>query len=199
MAWNISGRGLELCNCKTFCPCWLTADVELDEGWCGAAFAWDSKEGTANGVDLAGVKFVLLAHWPGNFHKGGGKARLYVDSTTSADQQAELRAIFEGRKEGPVPALWSAMIDEWLPPSVVDISIDWDQRKIAVANVGEATMTPLTDADGNQAHMYNSVSQVAIGIDRLNLMTVEGAPWADPDMREWKVADGVNFEFAWTG
>ncbi|MCH9054249.1 MAG: DUF1326 domain-containing protein [Proteobacteria bacterium] len=199
MAWNISGRGLEICSCKTFCPCWLTADVEPDEGWCSAVFAWDSKEGRADGVDLAGVKFALVTDWPGNFHKGGGKGRLYVDSATNANQQAELRAIFEGKKEGPVPALWSAAIDEWLPLSVVDISIDWNQKKVAVANVGEATMKSLTDAAGNQTHMYNSLAQVAFGIDRMDLMTVEGKPWADPDLRNWKVADGVNFEFAWAG
>ncbi len=199
MAWNISGRGLEICNCKTFCPCWLTADVEPDDGWCSAVLAWDSKEGNSDGVDLAGVKFAMVADWPGNFHNGGGKARLYVDSATSADQLTELQAVFEGKKEGPVPALWSAVIDEWLPPSVVDISIDWDQNKIAVANVGEATMTHLTDADGNQTHLYNSVSQVALGVDRMNLMMVEGTPWADPDLREWKAADAVNFEFVWTG
>lgn len=98
-----------------------------------------------------------------------------------------------------MPALWSAAIDEWLPPSVVDISIDWNQKKVAVANVGEATMKSLTDADGNQTHMYNSLAQVAFGIDRMDLMTVEGTPWADPDLRNWKVADGVNFEFAWAG
>ncbi len=45
MAWNLSGRGLEICSCKTFCPCWLTADVEPDEGWCSAVLAWDSTEG----------------------------------------------------------------------------------------------------------------------------------------------------------
>ncbi len=199
MAWNISGRGLEICNCKTFCPCWLIADVEPDEDWCSAVFALDGTEGRSDDVDLAGVKLAMVCEWPGNFHKGGGKARLYVDPATSADQLTELRAIFEGKKEGPVPALWSAVIDEWLPPSVVDISIDWDQNTVAVANVGEATMTHLTDADGNHAHMYNSVSQVAIGVDRLNLMMVEGTPWADPDLREWKVADGVNFEFVWAG
>jgi hypothetical protein len=199
MAWNLSGRGLEICSCKTFCPCWLTAEVEPDEGWCSAVFAWDNKEGSSNGVDLTGVKFAIVADWPANFHKGGGKARLYIDTAASADQQAELQAIFEGQREGPVPAVWNAVIDEWLPPSVVDISIDWNQNKVAVANVGEATMTSLTDADGNQAHMYNSLSQVAIGIDRMDLMTVEGSPWADPDLRNWKVADGVNFDFAWAG
>jgi len=33
----------------------------------------------------------------------------------------------------------------------------------------------------------------------MNLMMVEGTPWADPDLREWKAADAVNFEFVWTG
>jgi hypothetical protein len=161
--------------------------------------AWDSTEGKSDGVDLADVKFAIVVDWPGNFHNGNGKGRLYVNSATSPDQLEELQAIFEGKKEGPVPALWGAVIDEWLPPSVGDISIDWDQEKIAIANVGEATMKHLTDADGNPTHMYNSVSQVAVGIDRMDLMTVDGTPWSDPDLRTWNVADAVSFEFAWTG
>jgi hypothetical protein len=60
-------------------------------------------------------------------------------------------------------------------------------------------MKSLTDADGNQAHIYNSVSQVALGIDRMDLMAVEATSVGDPDLRSWKVADGVNFDFAWAG
>ena len=96
-------------------------------------------------------------------------------------------------------ALWSAVIDEWLPPTDGDVSIDWDRKRIAIENVGEATMTHLTDADGNPAHIYNSVSQVAIGIDRMDIMAVEGTSWADPSLRTWNVADAVSFEFAWSG
>ncbi len=199
MAWKLSGRGLEICSCKTFCPCWLTADVEPDEGWCSAVLAWDCQDGNAQGVDLAGTRFALVADWPSNFHKGGGKARLYIDAATSPDQQAEIKEIFDGKKDGPIPALWSALIDEWLPHTVADIRMDWDAKKIAVGDVGEATMQSLTDADGRQAHIYNSLSQVALGIDRMDLMTVEGTPWADPELRNWKVADGVNFDFAWSG
>ena len=197
MAWNLSGRGLEICSCKTFCPCWLTADVEPDEGWCAAVLAWDSEEGSSDGVDLAGAKFALVADWPANFHKGGGKARLYIDTATNAEQQAEIRAIFEGNKEGPVPALWSAIIDEWLSPSIVDINIDWDQKTVAIANVGKSKMKSLTDADGNQTHIYNSLSQVALGINRMDLMSVEGESWADPELRNWNTADGVHFDFSW--
>lgn len=199
MSWNVSGRGIEICSCKTFCPCWLTADVEPDEGWCSAVLAWDAKEGTCDGADLAGVKFAIIADWPGNFHEGGGKARLYVDGGADAEQQTAVQAIFEGKKEGPVPALWSTVIDEWIAASVADISINWDGKTIAIAKVGEAQMKSLTDADGNQVHLHNSVAQVAMGIERLDLMTVEGPAWSDPDLRDWKAGDAVHFDFNWAG
>ncbi len=199
MTWNVSGRGIEICSCKTFCPCWLSADVKPDEGWCSAVLAWDAKEGACDGADLAGVKFAMVADWPGNFHEGGGKARLYVDAGAGTGQQDALQAIFEGKKEGPVPNLWSAVIDEWLVPAVADIGIDWDGKTIAIANVGEAEMKSLTDADGNQAHMYNSLAQVAMGIDRLDLMTVEGPAWSPPDLRDWEARDAVHFDFMWAG
>jgi hypothetical protein len=198
MAWSLSGRGLEMCSCKTFCPCWLTADVQPDEGWCASVFALECSEGVSDkGVNFAGAKFAMLADWPGNFHHGNGKARLYFDPTVSAEQQTAIKAIFEGGVEGPVPALWSAAISEWLTPAVSEVDINWDQNTVSIAGVGESTMTALTDGSGNPVHMHNSVSQVAIGIDRLNLMAPDGAPWADPDLHKWNAADGVNFEFSW--
>ena len=199
MAWNLSGRGLEICSCKTFCPCWLTSDAEPDEGWCSAVLAWDCSEGQSDGIDLGNAKFAVVADWPENFHKGNGKARLYIDSATSAEQQAEIRSIFDGSKDGPIPALWSAVVNEWLPPAVVDISMDWDQKKVAVGDIGTATMSSLTDPHGNQTSVSNALAQVALGIGRLDLMSVEGTPWADPDLRNWNIADGVNFDFAWAG
>ncbi len=61
-----------------------------------------------------------------------------------------------------------------MPPSVTEIDIDWDQNTIAIAAVGETRLTALTDGSGIPVHLHNSVSQVAIGIDRLNLMAVDG-------------------------
>jgi hypothetical protein len=92
-------------------------------------------------VDLAGVKLALVADWPGNFHHGNGKARLYFDPAVSAEQQTAIRAIFEGGVEGPVPAMWSAVISEWLSPSVTEVNINWDQNTVSIAGVGESTMT----------------------------------------------------------
>jgi hypothetical protein len=64
---------------------------------------------------------------------------------------------------------------------------------------GSPSATSVRPADGNQAHIYNSVSQVALGIERMDLMAVEATSVGDPDLRSWKVADGVNFDFAWAG
>jgi hypothetical protein len=38
-----------------------------------------------------------------------------------------------------------------------------------------------------------------MAIGKRNQLPVEGASWTDPDLRNWKVADGVNFDFAWAG
>ncbi len=109
MAWSIRGRSLELCNCKQFCPCWLGPTGEPDQGWCGAAFGYDIKEGTSDGVDLGGCQVALGFEWPGNFFEGNGSARLYVDESASAEQRRELEAIFGGKKGGPLEAVWDAM------------------------------------------------------------------------------------------
>ena len=102
------------------------------------------------------------------------------------------------RKSGAVPALWGAVINEWLTPSDVDIDIDWSNKRLTVSDVGEANLTSLTDANGNQTHMLNSVSQVAIGINQLDLMSVDSPTIADPELRRWTAKDGVKFDFSWS-
>ena len=64
MAWNVSGRSVELCNCEMMCPCWLGPEKEPDKGWCAGAFAWDIQAGESNGVDLGGTKVAFRADWP---------------------------------------------------------------------------------------------------------------------------------------
>ena len=75
MAWSVSGRSLELCSCRLLCPCWLSPDVEPDQGWCSGAFVFDVGEGNSEGIDLAGCKVAAGFEWPGNFWKGEGTAR----------------------------------------------------------------------------------------------------------------------------
>jgi hypothetical protein len=77
MAWQLSGRSMELCNCKMLCPCWLGPDGRPDQGWCGGTFAFDIERGSSGGVDLTGTRVALSFVWPGNFSQGqvGGSAQ----------------------------------------------------------------------------------------------------------------------------
>ena len=98
MAWQLSGRSMELCSCKMLCPCWLGPEGTPDEGWCAGAFGFDIQSGSSDGVDLGGTKVALAAEWPGNFFGGNGTARLYIGDSASDAQRRELEAIFSGKR-----------------------------------------------------------------------------------------------------
>ena len=100
MAWQVSGRSVELCSCKMFCPCWLGPEGQPDQGWCGSALAFDIQRGSSDAIDLGGTKVALAVEWPGNFFGGNGTARLYIGNNANAEQRRELEAIFTGKKGG---------------------------------------------------------------------------------------------------
>ena len=82
MAWKVSGRSLDLCSCKMWCPCWLGPEIEPDEGWCAHTFGYEIQQGNSDGVELSGTTVALTGEWPANFYLGGGKARLYIGQAT---------------------------------------------------------------------------------------------------------------------
>ncbi len=199
MAWQITGRSMEMCNCKQFCPCWLGPEGEPDEGWCAGFFAFDVQQGNSDGVDLGGTKGVLIAEWPGNFFAGHGKARVYVDEAASEDQRRELEEIFGGKKEGFFSDLWNTVIDEWLPSQVAKVDLAWDDEpSVRVESVGSATVRPLTDGAGKQTRVSGAMAQTAMHIDSMQLAGIKESQWTDPGLRSWQAQDGVLYDFNWS-
>ena len=199
MAWQITGRSMEMCSCKQFCPCWLGPEGEPDEGWCAGFFVFDIQQGNSDGVDLGGTKSVLISDWPGNFFAGHGKARLYLDEAASEDQRRELEGIFGGKKEGFFSALWDAVIDEWLPSQVAKINLGWDgEPSVGVEAVGSATLQPLTDGAGRKTKISGALAQEAFHIDSMQLAGIKESQWTDSGLRSWQAKDGVLYDFNWS-
>ena len=199
MTWQMSGKGMEMCSCKQFCPCWLGPEGEPDEGWCSGLFGFDVRQGTSEGVDLGGTKAVLIAHWPGNFFGGQGTARLHMDESASDDQRRELEEIFGGKKEGFLSDLWGAVITDWLPTKTGTIEIGWNgQSSISVGGLGQATLEPVRDGAGKPTIISGAPAQAGLHIDSMNLATPRDSGWNDSDLREWRPADGVLFDFNWS-
>ncbi len=199
MAWKVSGRSLDLCSCKMWCPCWLGPEIEPDEGWCAHTFGYEILQGSSDGVDLSGTTVALTGEWPANFYLGGGKARLYIGQAATEVQQRELEAIFSGKKGGHLESLWGAVIDEWLPAKVVSIAISWGENPILSVNgIGHATMRPLTNGAGKSTIVTGAMSQAGLEIDSMNLASSDGSQWSDPDFRSWQGSSGNIHEFDWS-
>ncbi len=200
MAWKVSGRSLDLCSCKMWCPCWLGPEIEPDEGWCAHTFGFEIRQGSSDDIDLSGTKVAFTGEWPANFYLGGGKARLYIDETASEDQRRELEAIFSGRKSGHLATLWGAAVDEWLPAKVASVAVSWGEKpSLSVKGIGQATMQPLSNGAGKPTVVSGSMSQAGLQIASMNLASSDGSQWSDPDFRSWEGSSGNLHEFDWNG
>ncbi len=198
MSWQVSGRSMELCSCKAFCPCWLGPEGEPDQEWCSAIFGFDVEAGSSDGIDLAGTKVVFMAHWPANFFSGNGSARLYIDEAANSDQQRELEAIFSGQKGGLLEGLWGAVLGTWHPVKIAKVDIDWgDAPKVTVDGVGEATLQPFQDGAGKSATLSGAAAQAAFQIDSMVLAKGKASSWSDPDLGSWEGDSGTLHRFNW--
>lgn len=198
MAWQVSGRSLDLCSCTMWCPCWLGPDIEPDQGWCAHTFGFDIRQGSSDGVDLSGTTVAFTGEWPANFFRGGGRARLYLGDTATADQQRELEAIFNGGKSGHLQTLWEATIDVWLPATVARIAISWGESpSLSVDGFGHAALQPISNGDGQATIVSGAMSQAGLQIDSMNLASSDGSQWSDPDFRRWEGSSGNIHDFDW--
>lgn len=200
MVWSISGRSLDLCSCRMWCPCWLGPEIEPDQGWCAHTFGFEIEKGKSDDVDLGATKAALTGEWPANFFQGGGRARIYVDEAATEVQQRELAAILSGGKTGHLHALWAATVDEWLPAIAARIEISWgDKPGLSVNGFGRATMRPITNGAGKSTIVSGAMSQAGLQIDSMNLASSEGSTWSDPDFRAWQGSSGNIHDFDWSG
>ncbi len=198
MSWRVSGRSVELCSCKAFCPCWLGPEEEPDQDWCAAMFGFEVDVGNSDGVDLAGTKVVFIGHWPANFFGGNGRARLYIDEGASVDQQRELEAIFSGKKGGLLEGLWGAVLSSWHPARTGRIQMDWgDKPRVSADGVGEASFNPFEDGTGKQATLSGAAAQAAFQIESMVLAHGRGSSWSDPDLGNWRGNSGTLHRFDW--
>ena len=199
MAWQLSGRSMELCSCKLLCPCWLGPEGVPDQGWCGGALGFDIQRSNSDGVDLGGTKVAFAAEWPGNFFDGKGTARLYIGDTASAEQRRELEAIFSGKKGGLLEGLWGAVISNWLPTESTRVEIGWDDSPfLRVGSFGQATLTTLRDQSGKPTRMEGAAAQAAFQFASMDLASSKGSSWSDPNLRQWQGDSGTLHQFNWS-
>ena len=141
MAYTLEGQLLEVCDCKTLCPCWVGDDP--DNGTCAGTLAWHFDKGNIDGVDVSGLTFAALAHIPGNILKGNWRVLCFVDNRANKEQQDALVGVFSGQKGGPVADL-AQLIGEVVSVERVPMLFEVDQGKgrLRIGSVVEADLAP---------------------------------------------------------
>src|SRR5574341_248212 len=106
MAWRLSGRYIENCNCDTVCPC-TTSELTrpADEERCLLFCAFHVDKGEIQGTGVGGLNVAAVFDAPRVMSEGGWRAGFIVDSAATDEQAEKLRRVFTGELGGPPGAL----------------------------------------------------------------------------------------------
>lgn len=156
MAYMLEGQLLEVCTCKTLCPCWVGEDP--DGGTCDGVVFWHIQKGTINQVDVSGLTIGVLAHIPGNVLAGNWRAVVYVDDRAAPEQKEALLSVWTGKEGGPVADLVQ-LVGEVLAVKDAKITVDVAEGKgqLIVGDEIEAHMEPFQGATGGTTQLVDTV------------------------------------------
>lgn len=156
MAYTLEGRLLEVCNCKTLCPCWVGEDP--DNGTCDGALAWHFDKGLINGVDVSGLTIAVLAHIPGNILNGNWRALVFVDDRATREQEEAMLSVYTGQQGGPVADL-AKLIGEVVAVERVPMQFEVQQGKgtLRIGSVVAADLEPFRGPNETPTALTDSI------------------------------------------
>jgi hypothetical protein len=155
--WYMKGTEFGNCNCAVGCPCQFNALPT--HGHCRAHGFFQIDEGRFGDVRLDGLRWGVLAMWPGPIHLGNGTLQAIVDERANPQQRAALDAIAHGRETEPgalIFNVFAAMVSNNLPTLYkrIDLTIDVANgtAKVAVPGVIDSTSSPITNPVTGDPH-----------------------------------------------
>jgi hypothetical protein len=156
MAYTLEGQLLEVCSCKTLCPCWVGDDP--DGGTCDGTLAWRVEKGAVDGVDVSGLTFAALAHIPGNVLQGNWRLLGFVDNRATKEQEDALVAVFTGKKGGPVAdlaQLFGEVVAVERAPMVFEV--EEGKGRLRIGSIVEADLEPFRGPDGRPTALTDTI------------------------------------------
>jgi len=154
--WSMEGVEFANCNCIWGCPCQFNGAPT--HGNCRAYTFVQIEKGRFNDVPLDGLRWGILAAWPGPIHLGNGTFQSVVDSRANASQRDALEAVSQCRETEPGTLIWqvfSTTVTRLLPTvfKPIELTVDLKARRAKVSVPGvldgsaESIKNPMTKAD----------------------------------------------------
>ncbi len=151
MAYDVSGRFYEACDCEIICSCWAGFDPEM--GSCTGLFAWKIEAGTVDGVSVSGSKVVILSQ--GNSCDDAKHMLVLIDATVP--QRNALKAAIRSGPWGAV--IKAAAASPATSPEFVDANISIGANKLTAQKL---TATRSIDVEANYAFTSAQISDSAL-------------------------------------
>ena len=133
--WSMQGTEFVNCNCGYGCPCQFQGDPTY--GDCCAYGFVQIDQGRFGDVPLDGLRWGILAAWPGAIHEGNGTFQTIIDERADPKQRAAIEAISHGKETEPGTLIWqvfSTTVTKFLPTlfKQIDLTIDLKARTAQV-------------------------------------------------------------------
>ena len=149
--WFMQGVEVANCNCESGCPCQFSRLPT--HGDCKATVFVQIDKGRWGDVPLDGLRWGIIAAWPGPIHKGNGTMLVIVDERANAKQREAIEAVAHGKASEPGKLVWTvyaAMTSTFLPTvsKPIDLKMDVENREgsVRVPGLVEETVGPLRNA-----------------------------------------------------
>ncbi|HEU0021547.1 MAG TPA: DUF1326 domain-containing protein [Dehalococcoidia bacterium] len=155
MAYQIEGTLFEVCTCNVLCPCWVGEDP--DNGTCDGLLGWRVDKGLIDGVDVAGITLVMMAHIPGNILQGNWRVMAYLDQKATEDQEEALMNVFTGKLGGPIADM-AKLVGEIVGVERVPIVAEAEGGKgrLKIGQAIEAEMEPFKGMTGESTTLHDT-------------------------------------------
>jgi hypothetical protein len=156
MAYTLEGRLLEVCNCRTLCPCWVGEDP--DNGTCDSALAHHFDRGEIDGVDVSGLTLALAVHIPGNVLAGNWRAIVFLDDRTTPEQERALMSVYSGQQGGPVADLVK-LVGEVVAVerAPITFTVTEGQGRLQIGDTVHAELEPFRGPTGEPTTLVESI------------------------------------------
>lgn len=142
--WFMQGTEFVNCNCGYGCPCQFQGNPTHSH--CCAYGFTQIDRGRFGDVSLDGLRWGILAAWPGPIHEGNGTFQTIIDERADAKQRAAIEAVSHGQETEPGTLIWqvfSTTVTKFLPTifKPIDLRIDLPARTahVKVPGVVEGT------------------------------------------------------------
>jgi len=149
--WSMQGVEVANCNCESGCPCQFSRLPT--HGNCKATVFVQIDKGHWGDVSLDGLRWGIIAAWPGPIHKGNGTMLVVVDERANAKQREAIEAVAHGKGSEPGKLVWTvyaAMTSTFLPTvsKPIELKMDVESREgsVRVPGLVEETVGPLRNA-----------------------------------------------------